>query len=272
MRGRAASSGSYPSRPWATGELGDLLAAGGRLHAALAAWVGELDGLAEVADALVAGGAQLRASMDASQAAAAEFSAVVSAHDGFSPILGSITLWADMVTEIHALLAGLAERLDVLRTSVAQTRFRIALSALQSETVGQFACELIDQVPGSEDARPAVHLLVQALREGVEDAAIAMEENAALAGQVADEVQALAELIGVPTSLLGSFEMMAASRPNAAVDALLPRVAEVVSASQADADALLVLAGRCRGVRPLETVPVLGELAMIDRLVMPAAA
>lgn len=81
--------------------------------------------------------------------------------------------------------------------------------------VGQFACELIDAVPGSEDAAPSIRLLVQALREGV-TAATAMDANAALAAQVADEVQALAE--------------------------------------------------QCRGVRPLETAPVLGELATIDRL------
>ncbi len=268
VRGRAASSGGYPTRPDATGQLGDLLRAGGRLHDGLRAWVDELDALAELAEALVAGGVRLRASMDASEASAAEFSGVVSAHDGFSPILASITLWADMITEIDTMLSGLAERLAVLRASVAQTRFRIALSALQSETVGQFACELIDEVPGSDDARPAIRLLVRALRDGVTDAAIAMEENASLAVQVADEVQALAELIGVPTSLLGSFEVMASGRSNAAVEALLPRVAEVVSRSQTDADALLVLAGQCRGIRPLETDAVFAELETIDGLVI----
>ena len=70
-------------------------------------------------------------------------------------------------------------------------------------------------MPGSEDAAPSIRLLVRALREGV-TAATAMDANAALAAQVADEVQALAE--------------------------------------------------QCRGVRPLETAPVLGELATIDRL------
>lgn len=178
VRGRSASTGGYPARPDATGLLADLLRSAGRLHDGLAAWVDELDGLAELADALVAGGRRLRESVDASEASAAEFSGVVSAQGGFSPILGSITLWADMITEIDTLLDGLADRLGELRTSAVQTRFRIALSALQSETVGQFACELIDAVPGSEDARPAIHLLVQALREGVTDAAGAMDANA----------------------------------------------------------------------------------------------
>lgn len=191
---------------------------------------------------------------------------MVAAHDGFSPVLGSITLWAEMVGKVGTMLNGLAGRLAELRTSVAQTRFRIALSALQSETVGQFACELIEEVPGSDAARPAIRELVRALREGVSDAAGAMDSNAALSAQVADEVQALAELMGVPTSLLGGFQALAAGRSNPAVEELLPRVADVVGRSQADADALGELAERCRGVRPLETGPVFAELDTIDRI------
>lgn len=79
-------------------------------------------------------------------------------------------------------------------------------------------------------------------------------------------MQALSELIGVPTTLLGGFEAMAAGRNDAAVEGLLPRVGEVISRSQADADALGVLAEQCRGVRPLETAPVLAELDTIDGL------
>lgn len=263
VRDRAASTGGYPTRPHATGQLADLLRAAGQLHGGLAAWVEELDLLAALADALVAGGRRLRESVDASAASAAEFSEVVSVQ-GFSPILGSITLWADMITEVGTMLDALAGRLVELRTSAVQTRFRIALSALQSETVGQFACELIDGVPGSDDARPAIHLLVRALREGVTDAAHAMDANAALAAQVSDEVQALVELIGVPTTLLGGFEAMAAGRDDPAVAALLPRVGEVIARSQSDADALSALAEQCRGVQPLETTPVLAELDTID--------
>lgn len=267
VRGRTASEqGGYPSRPDAVGPLADLLRAAGRLHAGLLTWVGELDRLADLAEALVAGGARLRASVDQSQASSDEFSTVVMEHDGFSPILASVTLWADMTREVDGLLSGLTHRLADLRSSAAQTRFRIALSALQSETVGQFACELIDGLPGSEAARPAIGQLVQAVREGASGAAAAMDANAALAAQVGDEVQGLAELIGVPTTLLGSFEAMAAGRSNAAVEALLPKVGTVIERSQADADALLALAEQCRGVRHLETAPVLAELDSIEAL------
>lgn len=266
VRGRAASHGGYPARPDATGSLAELLTSAGRLHSGLAAWVAELDALAELADALVAGGTRLGESVAASEASASEFMGVVQAHDGFSPVLGSITLWADMVAEVDGMLRHLEGRLAELRTSVAQTRFRIALSALQSETVGQFACELIDEVPGSDAARPAIRSLVLALRDGVSDAAAAMDANAALAGQVADEVQALAELMGVPTSLLGGFQALAAGRSNPAVEELLPKVSEVVERSQSDADALAALADQCRAVRPLETAPVLAELDTIDAL------
>ncbi len=43
-------------------------------------------------------------------------------------------------------------------------------------------------------------------------------------------------------------------------------MADVVTRSQADADALGALAERCRGVRPQETAPVLAELDAIDGL------
>ena len=266
VAGRSASTGGCPARPDPTGPLAELLASAGRLHQGLATWVGELDALAELADALVAGGTRLGESVAASEASASAFNDVVAAHDGFSPVLGSITLWAEMVAKVDTMLQGLAGRLAELRTSVAQTRFGIALAALQSETVGQFACELIDEVPGSDAARPAIRELVRALRAGVSDAAGAMDANAALATQVADEVQALAELMGIPTSLLGSFQGLAAGRSNPAVEELLPQVADVVTRSQADADALGALAERCRGVRPLETAPVLAELDAIDGL------
>lgn len=268
VRERSASRGGYPTRPGASGPMGELLTTAGRLHEELAAWVAELDGFAELADTLVAGGVRLGESVAASEAAASDFSEVVMAQGAFSPVLGSITLWAGMVGEVGAMLTGLASRLTELRTSVLQTRFRIALAALQSESVGQFACELIDEVPGSDAARPAIHALVRALREGVSDAAAAMDANAALAAQVADEVHSLAELMGVPTSLLSGFQSLAVGRSDEAVDALLPRVAEVIERSQADADALVALAERCRGVRPLHTEQVFAELDAIDRLAL----
>ncbi len=139
VAGRSASTGGYPARPDPTGPLAELLASAGRLHQGLATWVGELDALAELADALVAGGTRLGESVAASEASASAFNDVVAAHDGFSPVLGWITLWAEMVAEVGTMLQGLAGRLAELRTSVAQTRFGIALAALQSETVGQGA-------------------------------------------------------------------------------------------------------------------------------------
>ncbi len=266
FRARAEAGVGFPSRPDARGTIAELLAASGRLHDGLRQWTDQLDDLQSLADALVAGGAAVQQTMVDSEATAAGFTEAAGSQQGFSPILGTITLWTQMIGEINGLLGTLVGRMDELRRSVAQTRFRIALGALQSETVGQFACELIDGVPGSDAARPAIGQLVRALREGVTAADDAMHDNAALANRVADEIDLLAELLGVPATLLDSWRAMAAGREEEAVARILPQVADVVARSQADADALRRLAQRCRGVRTLDGTSVGNELDTIDRL------
>ena len=202
---RAAAGVGYPARPQAGGELGELLAAGA-VHGELTTWVARLDDLQGLADELVAGGARLRDGVTASERAAEDFRAAVEAQGGFSPVMASITLWVTMTTEVDALLGALVGRVAELREGVARTRFGIALGSLQSETVGRFACELLDGGPGAADALPAIKDLVAALRGCVADAAATSRVNARLAATVADEIQALAELIGVPTTLLEGFE------------------------------------------------------------------
>ncbi len=59
---------------------------------------------------------------------------------------------------------------------------------------------------------------------------------------------------------------MAATRDDPAVAALVPRVREVITRGQADADALLTLAQRCRSVAALDTGGVEADLARIDAL------
>lgn len=103
--------------------------------------------------------------------------------------MASITLWVTMTTEVDALLGALVGRVAELREGVARTRFGIALGSLQSETVGRFACELLDGGPGAADALPAIKDLVAALRGCVADAAATSRVNARLAATVADEIR-----------------------------------------------------------------------------------
>jgi aerotaxis receptor len=206
---RANAGVGYPDRTDSASEWWPLLAAGARVHRALTSWVGQLDTLQELADALVAGGQRVRAGITASEQAAGDLTAAASATSGFSPVMASLTLWVAMTAEMDEMLRALADRLAELRTGVARTRFGIALGSLESETVGRFVSELMDGGPGARDAQPAIRDLVVALRKGVTQASAETAANAALAASVADEVQALAELLGVPTTLLAGFEAMA---------------------------------------------------------------
>ena len=105
-----------------------------------------------------------------------------------------------------------------------------------------------------------------ALRKGVTQASAETAANAALAASVADEVQALAELLGVPTTLLAGFEAMAGERNDPALSAVLPRVREAIARGQADADALSALAGRCRAFVAFDAAHVHADLDRIDAL------
>lgn len=266
VRLRADDADGFPTRPEAVGSLADLLAAATRLHGHLLTWIDALDDLQDLADALVAGGARLQETIESSERTAGEFTDAVSAQEGFAPILGSVTLWAQMIGEIDTHMLALADRLAALRMSAADTRFRIALGGLQCEAVGQFAAELIDEVPGHEAARPAIVQLVRALREGVLDAATAMEANAHLSAEVADDIDLLADLLSIPTGLLEGWRDLAAGRQDPVIEQIMPRVAEVVSGSDQDREALSGLAGRCRGVRPLDPGPLHAELDVIERV------
>ncbi|HRL49564.1 MAG TPA: hypothetical protein PLK46_12175 [Propioniciclava sp.] len=263
---RANAGVGYPDRTDSASEWWPLLAAGARVHRALTSWVGQLDTLQELADALVAGGQRVRAGITASEQAAGDLTAAASATSGFSPVMASLTLWVAMTAEMDEMLRALADRLAELRTGVARTRFGIALGSLESETVGRFVSELMDGGPGARDAQPAIRDLVVALRKGVTQASAETAANAALAASVADEVQALAELLGVPTTLLAGFEAMAGERNDPALSAVLPRVREVIARGQADADALSALAGRCRAFVAFDAAHVHADLDRIDAL------
>ena len=180
--------------------------------------------------------------------------------------MASLTLWVSMTAEMDDMLRTLADRLAELRTGVVKTRFGIALGSLESETVGRFVSELMDGGPGAKDAQPAIQDLVVALREGVTHASAATAANAALAASVADEMEALAELLGVPTTLLGGFESMAGERDDPALAAVLPRVREVMARGQADAEALSALARRCRAFAAFDATDVHADLDRIDAL------
>lgn len=264
---RANAGVGYPDRTDSASEWWPLLAAGARVHRALTSWVGQLDTLQELADALVAGGQRVRAGITASEQAAGDLTAAASATSGFSPVMASLTLWVAMTAEMDEMLRALADRLAELRTGVARTRFGIALGSLESETVGRFVSELMDGGPGARDAQPAIRDLVVALRKGVTQASAETAANAALAASVADEVQALAELLGVPTTLLAGFEAMAGERNDPALSAVLPRVREVIARGQADADALSALAGRCRAFVAFDAAHVHADLDRIDALI-----
>ena len=161
-----------------------------------------------------------------------------------------------MAPILHTLLDELAE----LRRSCARTRFRIALAVLHTSTVGQFVTELIDQVPGSEEARPAIADLCRALDEGMALTARQMETNASLAAAAADEIGILRDILELPQTMIRAWLAKADLDEDSAA-ALADAVRTQIDRTQTDIDLLGTLAGECRRIAvPLDASVVASQL------------
>ncbi|MDO5678325.1 MAG: hypothetical protein Q4G35_12555 [Propionibacteriaceae bacterium] len=258
----AARAGATERRS-ADGPLGQLLAETQQLRNSLGAWVAQLDELQKLADDLVQGGADLQRATVAGEESVQEISEALARSEGFSPLSGMLSLWAQMTPEVASHVTPLAGRLEELRSRTADTRFRIALAALHSETVEQFVGELIDGGPGSDEARPAILDLTRALHEGIAEASTALSQHTQLANAVADEAQQIVSLMRIPTTVLATWQAMAAGQDDA-ITALLPTAAEVVDRGIADAERLLALAERCRAVEVGSPDEILTHLRQVE--------
>lgn len=265
LAARDAAGATFPRRPDAVGDLADLLEASAWVNGELGAWLDRQGDLQGTAEALVGARARLEETIASWEASANEFGG---ASDGaFRPILLSINVWREMTGEIHRGLRELIADLADLRASCAETRFRVALARLHNDAVGQFVCELIDDAPGSDEARPAIRDLARALGEGVDQTEERMAHNALLAGRVAASVREMAELVVFPIPLLDGWRTLAESSADPVALRLLPRVAEIVARGQEDAALLERLAAEAQRVAaPVSSVELRLALAELDEL------
>jgi len=262
---RDALGATFPQRPSASGQLAGMLGASARVHAELQGWFRRLGDLQRTADALVAARGRLEETIASWQATAREFG---EASDGqFRPLLLSINVWREMNTELERMLSGVLADLSALRESCAETRFRIALARLHNDAIGQFVCELVDDLPGAAAARPAIRDLTRALSEGVVDTEARMERNNELALKVSASVREMADLVVFPTPLLDSWRQMAEASGDPVALALLPGVFEIVSRGQSDAELLTRLATEAQQVAaPLDTTVLHAEVDELTTL------
>ncbi|HEY5482648.1 MAG TPA: PAS domain-containing protein, partial [Propionibacteriaceae bacterium] len=144
IEARRAAGVGIPHRPDVEGSVGRILGSAMELSGALDGWSERQGELASVADDLVTAQAALTASMDAALDAANSFKDALAAQEGFSPVLMTIELWAQMMGVIVEVGDDLAEGLATLRNSCRSTRFRVSLAQLHDEAVGQFAAEISD--------------------------------------------------------------------------------------------------------------------------------
>lgn len=255
VEARLEQANGIAKRPLATGDLGDTLAIAGKIDEALQDWVHSLDDLQQVADALLAAAPQFSETM-AANAKVAEQINENDAEGFFSSAMVYLRVWAQMAPEVAGIVTELLTQLDELRRSCAQTRFRIALAVLHNWTVGQFVVELIDNVPGSEEARPAIGQLGQALDEGLAASAEQTQKNAALAAAAADRISTLRDLLDLPQTMIREW-LSRADRSSATFVGMVDAISAQVDRTQADIDLLGSLSDECRRIAvPLDTAVV----------------
>jgi aerotaxis receptor len=251
IEARRAAGVGIPQRPDVEGSVGRILGSAREVSDALDGWSDRQQELAAVADDLVTAQAVLTASMDAALDAANSFKDALAAQEGFSPVLMTIELWAQMMGVIVEVGDDLAEGLAALRNSCRRTRFRVSLGQLHDEAVGQFAAEISD---GGLEAALAVRagssivMLCRAMSEGFELTRNEMAHNADLAPKTVELIADAGGLIAMPTDLIENWRDQVAGRDDAAVVALIPLVEEQIRAARASLDMLTALGERCAGL------------------------
>jgi aerotaxis receptor len=257
MQARLRHASGVARRPLATGNLAEMLVVSRRIDTELQAWVGELEDLQRTADALRAAAPQFSETL-AEDARIAEQVNNSDPEGFFSSAVVYLRVWAQMAPEVAAIVTELLADLDELRRSCAQTRFRIALAVLHNQTIGQFIAEIVDAVPGSDEARPAIADLGRALDEGLAAMSASTQRNAALAAAAADRIVVLRELLDLPQTMIREW-LSRADPSSGAVPGMVAAVSAQIDRTQADIDLLGSLADECRRIAVPLDVRVVGE-------------
>lgn len=264
VQARAGMSSGIARRPDASGALADMLGIATTIETELGSWAVRLQELQEVADRLLAAAPHLGETVAQNEATTERINA--SEPQGFSTAMVWLRVWAQMAPEVSGIVTELVEEIHQLRRSCAQTRFRIALAMLHDAAVGQFVVELIDDVPGADEARPAINDLCRALDEGIALTANHAGDNAVLAGAAAERISGLQELLDLPQTMIREW-LARADRSSSAFAEMAEAVQVQVDRTQADIDLLASLAAECRRIAvPLDTAPVEIQLARLRQL------
>lgn len=269
VQARSARAGGIPRRPLASGELAEMLAVSRRIDAELQTWVAQLEELRRTADALRAAAPQFSETL-AEDARLAEEVNNSDPEGFFSSAVVYLRVWAQMAPEVAAIVTELLAELEELRRSCARTRFRIALAVLHNQTIGQFVGEIVDNVPGSEEARPAIAGLDRALDEGLVAMSASAARNAGLAAAMADRISILRDLLDLPQTMIREW-LSRADRSAAGSSGMVDAVSAQIERTQADIDLLGSLADECRRVAvPLDVSAVAGHSAYLRELMVDA--
>lgn len=267
VKARLEQSSGIGRRPLATGDLAQMLQITHNIDAELGKWSSAMDGLQQAADSLIAAAPQLSETVSLNADAAAEINARDT--EGYlASAMVYLRVWAQMAPEVGNIVADLVADLNELRSSCARTRFRIALAILHNLTVGQFLLELIDNVPGSDAARPAIADLGRALDEGFTQTQQQSVRNAALATAVAEKTVQLRDLLDLPQTMIREW-LSRGGQTGGPFESMRESISHQVDRTQADIDLLGSLAQECEQIAvPLDLDQVEPQLQRLRELLI----
>lgn len=174
----------------------------------------------------------------------------------------TLQLWTQMQQLIASQLGRALDAQRRLDENIAETRFRVALARLQSSMLTSFIAELIDGGDDAGHARPAIAVLVEVVRVGIESMRTHAAEHQALTAQTADLLERTVSIVAIPRQLLGDWR--ATVRPETLprrIVGLLPQITAAIDGAGDALHRLEQLAQTCRSMgEPDSTTELLRSL------------
>ncbi len=189
------------ARPLADGAPAGLLAAARGLERVLIDWLDRYDRLQDAAINLADYSPRLLEILEQSQAAA-DGVRFDSANGRLESAAVYLRAWAETSREVAAVLADLLGQVNELRQGCAQVRVELALTVLHAFAAGQFALEVVDEVPHTGPVGAALAALGRALADDLDELAPQAARCAQLAAELSYQLAGISGLLELPQSLI----------------------------------------------------------------------
>lgn len=237
------------------------------LHQLVARWVGQADAVQGLLSMMGAVGRRIDVAAVANEHSARAFTSVLDRGAKEEDGLTLLRTWIDARPDEQAAVALVNEALDTLPEPVAVARFRIAMAALHSETLGHAVAALASGTADVATTKEQAGWLGRSLRDMLPDAAAVLQHTHEVAQEVAGELDSLLALVRSSNDELRAWSAATEGRDSDAVARLRPEVRDALQRGQGDERTLESFITRCRQVGTVDAEEPLAQLERVLELI-----